>query len=216
MITTHQRQFLSPILEWGIIPTDTLVYFEEQLRHRLHSVILDAFKRRARERGLTQKQLAKRIHRSPVTVNRWLSTSSNLTLDSIAVLMVGLGMDFDSFPFTPIEKTVADAEREHTKAEEETRDREIVEKLTKNLVASLPAMIAAIAISLEGQKQSSGATVSPLPMPNRETPSVRYVAIPNQNRTSGGASPKILDFVAAQQARQEALSRDNRLLKMGA
>jgi hypothetical protein len=109
MITTRQRQFLTPILEWEILPIHTLIYFEEQLRRRLHSVILDAFKRRAKERGLTQKQLARRIHRSPVTVNRWLSTSSNLTLDSIAVLMVGLGMDFDEFPFTPIEKTVRPA-----------------------------------------------------------------------------------------------------------
>jgi plasmid maintenance system antidote protein VapI len=112
MITTRQRQFLSPILEWKVIPADTLVYFEEQLRRRLHSVILDAFKRRAKELGLTQKQLAKRIHRSPVTVNRWLSTSSNLTLDSIAILMVGLGMDFDAFPFSPIEKTIAAAEQQ--------------------------------------------------------------------------------------------------------
>src|SRR5271163_4675393 len=94
MTTSRQAQFLSPILEWKTLPQDTLVYFEETLRRRLHSAILDAFKRRVLERGLTQKELAKRIHKSPVTVNRWLSTASNLTLDSISDLMVGLGMDF--------------------------------------------------------------------------------------------------------------------------
>lgn len=110
MITSRQAQLISPILEWKTIPEDTLVYFEETLRHRLHSAILDAFKRRVLERNLTQKELAKRIHKSPVTINRWLSTASNLTLDSISDLMVGLAMDFDEFPFTPIEKTMTSEE----------------------------------------------------------------------------------------------------------
>jgi len=131
MITTRQRQFLSPILEWKPIPRDTLVYFEEELRRRLHSVILDAFKRRVIELGLTQKKLAKRIHKSPVTINRWLSTSSNLTLDSISNLMVGLGMSFDSFPFTPIEKTLDDAEHRVRMAEETIKLKRFSDKFTK-------------------------------------------------------------------------------------
>jgi transcriptional regulator with XRE-family HTH domain len=105
-------EFLSEILEWKPVPEDTLVYFQERLRHRLHSAILDAFTRRAKERGLKQKDLAARIHKSSVQINRWLSTASNLTLDSISDLMVGLGMDFDAFPFRPIEKTLAPNERQ--------------------------------------------------------------------------------------------------------
>ncbi len=107
MITSGQMELLSEILEWQPVPEDTLVYFRERLRHRLHSAILDAFTRRAQERGFKQKDLAARIHKSRVQVNRWLSTASNLTLDSISDLMVGLGMDFDEFPFTPIENTLA-------------------------------------------------------------------------------------------------------------
>jgi hypothetical protein len=105
--TSRQMEFLSEILEWKPVPEDTLVYFQERLRYRLHSAILDAFTRRAKERGIKQKDLAVRIHRSSVQINRWLSTASNLTLDSISDLMVGLGMDFDEFPFTPIENTIA-------------------------------------------------------------------------------------------------------------
>jgi transcriptional regulator with XRE-family HTH domain len=108
MTTSRQMEFLSEILEWKPIPQDTLVYFRERLRHRLHSAILDAFTQRAKERELKQKDLATRIHKSRVQINRWLSTASNLTLDSISDLMVGLGMDFDTFPFTPIEETLAD------------------------------------------------------------------------------------------------------------
>jgi hypothetical protein len=108
MTTSGQMEFLSEILEWKPVPEDTLIYFRERLRHRLHSAILDAFSQRARERNLKQKDLAARIHKSRVQINRWLGTASNLTLDSISDLMVGLGMDFDEFPFTPIEKTLAD------------------------------------------------------------------------------------------------------------
>lgn len=106
MITSAQREFLSEILEGQPIPEDTLVYFRERLRDRLHSAILAAFERRSKS-GFKQADLATRIHRTRAQITRWLSTPSNLTLDSISDLMVGLAMDFDSFPFTPIEETVA-------------------------------------------------------------------------------------------------------------
>src|SRR5580658_1068046 len=106
MTTSGQMEFLSEILEWKPIPPDTLVYFRERLRHRLYVAILDAFAPRVKERSLKQADLAIRIHRKRAQIARWLSTQNNLTLDSISDLMVGLGMDFDAFPFTPIEKTI--------------------------------------------------------------------------------------------------------------
>jgi transcriptional regulator with XRE-family HTH domain len=106
MTTSGQMEFLSEILEWKPIPQDTMVYFSERLRHRLHAAILDAFSYRAQEKGFKQADLARRIHKTRAQIGRWLSTQSNLTLDSISDLMVGLGMDFDAFPFTPIENTV--------------------------------------------------------------------------------------------------------------
>jgi transcriptional regulator with XRE-family HTH domain len=105
MITSQQKEFLSEILEGKPVPEDKLVYFRERLRDRLHSAILAAFRKRA-ERGFKQSDLADRIHKKRAQITRWFSTSSNLTLDSISDLMVGLGMDFDGFPFTPIEKTI--------------------------------------------------------------------------------------------------------------
>jgi transcriptional regulator with XRE-family HTH domain len=210
MITTRQRQFLSPILEWEIIPTSTLVYFEEQLRRRLHSVILDAFKQRAQERGLTQKQLAKRIRKSPVTINRWLSMSSNLTLDSIAVLMVGLGMDFDSFPFTPIEKTVVIAEQEAQKAAEEAATQKLIEKITMELRARLASQIAASVASTKEQKQSSGAAgilLAPLPRAGTTSTSIEEI----QKRQNAG-SAKIYDFALHQERRTQQRSERQQTL----
>jgi transcriptional regulator with XRE-family HTH domain len=105
MITSRQKEFLSEIIAGKPIPEDKLVYFRERLRDRLHSAILAAFEERAKA-GLKQSGLAERIHKKRAQIARWFSTTSNLTLDSISDLMVGLGMDFDGFPFTPIEKTI--------------------------------------------------------------------------------------------------------------
>ncbi len=104
--------FLSEILADQPIPEGKLVYFRERLRDRLHSAILEAFMTRAQEKGLRQKDLAARIHRTSAQITRWFSTPSNITLDSISDLMVGLGMDFDDFPYTPIEETLAPKEEE--------------------------------------------------------------------------------------------------------
>src|SRR5262249_22203626 len=60
--------------------------------------------------GFKQSDLAERIHKKRAQITRWFSTTSNLTIDSVSDLMVGLGMDFDSFPFTPIEKTLISEE----------------------------------------------------------------------------------------------------------
>jgi transcriptional regulator with XRE-family HTH domain len=121
MTTSGQMEFLSEILEWKPIPQDTMVYFRERLRHRLHAAILDAFSRRAQEKGFKQADLARRIHKTRAQIGKWLSTQSNLTLDSISDLMVGLGMDFDSFPFTPIENTLAAKEKKREDREPKFR-----------------------------------------------------------------------------------------------
>lgn len=164
MITSRQRQFLSPILEWKSIPKDTLVYFEESLRRRLHSAILDAFKRRVKERGLTQKELAKRIHKSPVTVNRWLSTASNLTLDSISDLMVGLGMDFDEFPFSPIEKTVEPEQQAVTSETEKLLSKMVLGEPTFYKIESLETAINNLRVFL-GETVGGGGSAQPPPNP---------------------------------------------------
>jgi hypothetical protein len=109
--------FLSEILEDKPVPEDTLVYFRERLRDRLHSAFLKAFLKRSEEKGLKKKDLAIRIHRTSAQIARWFSTPSNITLDSVSDLMVGLGMDFDDFPYTPIEETLAPKEQERAKKE---------------------------------------------------------------------------------------------------
>jgi transcriptional regulator with XRE-family HTH domain len=129
----EQMSFLSEILEWEPIPEEKLVYFRERLRNRLHAAIIDAFIKRSKERGLKQSDLATRIHRTRAQITRWFSTTSNLTLDSISDLMVGLGMDFDAFPFTPIEKTIAIKEQQTRQATETAKIQDLNRKILENL-----------------------------------------------------------------------------------
>lgn len=199
MITSHQRQFLSPILDWKPIPRDTLTYFQERLHRSLHSAILDAFKIRFMERGLTQKELARRIHKSPVTVNRWLSTASNLTLDSISDLMVGLGMDFDEFPFTPIEKTIVTAEQEQQQAEKlAALEEKLHRKLLHEAGVELYKMIAA------EQERSFGSSATTLPL----SPSASGAPALPVEALQKRASAKVYDFAAYAQRQSEKVAEE--------
>jgi transcriptional regulator with XRE-family HTH domain len=128
MTTSRQRRFLSEILEGGPISEDKLVYFRERLRDRLHSAILAAFQQRA-EKGFKQSDLADRIHKKRAQITRWLGSPSNLTLDSISDLMVGMGMDFDEFPFTPIEVTILTSQQQAKQAALDATIKEITDKL---------------------------------------------------------------------------------------
>jgi hypothetical protein len=45
---------------------------------------------REKENGLTQAKLARRIGKSPEVINRWLGSPTNLTLDSVSDLLIGI------------------------------------------------------------------------------------------------------------------------------
>jgi transcriptional regulator with XRE-family HTH domain len=71
------------------IPQSQIVYFAERWRWRLFEFILDRFEK-AEANGLTQAKLARRTGKSKEVINRWLSGPSNLTSDSIAILLLGI------------------------------------------------------------------------------------------------------------------------------
>ena len=72
------------------IPEPKRVYFQERLRGRFLDFLLSLFEAQQRN-GLTKAKLARRIGKSPEVVNRWLGAPSNLTLDSISDLLLGMG-----------------------------------------------------------------------------------------------------------------------------
>jgi len=94
-MTIFQKQLLNELAagpDGDPISESKLVYLQERLRGRFFDILIDRFEL-AREGGLTQRKLARRIRKSPEVVNRWLSAPSNLTLDSISDLFAGIGAE---------------------------------------------------------------------------------------------------------------------------
>jgi hypothetical protein len=71
----------------------TRVFFRERLRVNLHQFLLQEFVQRMRASGLTRKELARRIGKRPEVVTRCLGAPSNLTLDTVSDLLLGMGLE---------------------------------------------------------------------------------------------------------------------------
>ena len=71
------------------VPEAKRIYFQTRLRNRLFDYILGRFVQE-QANGLTKAKLARRIGKPPEMINRWLGTPSNLTLDSISDLLLGI------------------------------------------------------------------------------------------------------------------------------
>jgi hypothetical protein len=91
-MTTLQTQFFSE-LEAGHsgppIPEAKRVYFQTRLRNRVFNFILNKFLEETKN-GLTKAGLARRIGKTPDVINRMLGAPSNLTLDSVSDLLIGI------------------------------------------------------------------------------------------------------------------------------
>lgn len=89
---TSQTQFLSEVAaghDGPTIPASKRAYYQERFRGRVFDFLLGLFLRE-KEKGLTQAKLARRIGKSPEVINRWLGSPTNLTLDSISDLLIGI------------------------------------------------------------------------------------------------------------------------------
>ncbi len=94
-MTTYQTPFLSELMAGHSgppIPTGKRAYFQERLRIRVFNFLLSKFLD-AQGKGLNKNILAKRIGRPPEVVNRWLGAPSNLTLDTISDLLLGIAAE---------------------------------------------------------------------------------------------------------------------------
>ena len=74
------------------IPSAVRAYFGQRLRGRIYQLVLESFLR-AEKRGLTKARLARRIGKTPDVVNRWLGSPSNLQIDTLSDLMLGIAAE---------------------------------------------------------------------------------------------------------------------------
>jgi hypothetical protein len=73
-------------------PTDAQVaYFNRRLRRDLHGLILNCFLEEQRDHELTKAELARRLDRDPASINRWLATPMNQTIETVSSLLLAMG-----------------------------------------------------------------------------------------------------------------------------
>ena len=96
---TFQTQLLNEIAvgpDGPTIPESKRVYFQERCRARLFDFIIGRFLSGQKD-GLTKAKLARRIGKPPEVINRWLGAPSNLTIDSLSDLLLGIGAEEPEF-----------------------------------------------------------------------------------------------------------------------
>lgn len=91
-MTTSQTQFFTELTAGHTgppIPQGERAYFQARLRNRVFNFILEKFMDEQKN-GLTKASLARRIGKTSDLINRWLGAPSNLTLDTISDLLLGI------------------------------------------------------------------------------------------------------------------------------
>jgi hypothetical protein len=73
-----------------------IAYHRRRYKNRVFSQIVSFFEEAAAREGLTKRDIAERLDRDPATITRWLTASSNLTLDTVSDLLLALGGEMDS------------------------------------------------------------------------------------------------------------------------
>lgn len=69
-----------------------LGYFQEGFREEVQQLLLEHFEALKANTGFTRSELAKKIGRRPEQVTRWLSSSTNLEMDTISDMALGMGL----------------------------------------------------------------------------------------------------------------------------
>jgi transcriptional regulator with XRE-family HTH domain len=112
MPTSQATLILREVEHGKPISAKTRAFQRRRLQNRFHRFILRTFREQQRKNGLTQKQLAERIDSRPEQVNRWLSISGNLTLNTISDLLLGMAVDLDDPSATPLLDLAHESEQE--------------------------------------------------------------------------------------------------------
>jgi transcriptional regulator with XRE-family HTH domain len=111
LMPTSQTSVLHEIAHGKPISLRTRQLYRRRLQNRVQRLIHRAFRDEQKKSGLTQKELAERIDKDKSKVNQWLSVSSNLTLETISDLLLGLGVDLDNLSITPIADLIHEADQ---------------------------------------------------------------------------------------------------------
>lgn len=70
-----------------------MAYFRAKLRYALHEVVLREFIKQEDSNRINKAELARRIHKKPEQVSRWLGAPGNWTIDTVSDLLLGMGVE---------------------------------------------------------------------------------------------------------------------------
>lgn len=87
------------------VPDKTLWFYQGRVEETIYDLIVGEFYRQEDAGLISKAVLAKRLGRRPEQISRWLAAPSNLTLDTISDLLVGLRVSpiltIEGLPFVP-------------------------------------------------------------------------------------------------------------------
>jgi hypothetical protein len=75
------------------IPVAMLAYFRGRLSNKVHELVLSEFAAQEREGKATRTDLARKVHKKPEQITRWLGSPGNWTLDTLSDLLLGMGLE---------------------------------------------------------------------------------------------------------------------------
>lgn len=93
-MNTFQMRHLENILNNEEISEAYLKLFRQRQKQRVYQLVLKLFLEEA-EKGLTKKDLAKKIGKNAAQVTRWFSGPSNWTLDTVSDLLIAMGSEMN-------------------------------------------------------------------------------------------------------------------------
>lgn len=75
--------------EWGKKPRE-MYYFRQRFKNRVFANLQSFFASECDRNGITKKDIALRLRKDPSQITRWLSSPSNLTIDTLSDLLFAM------------------------------------------------------------------------------------------------------------------------------
>jgi len=67
-----------------------IFYYRQRFKNRVFARIISFFAEEAERTGISKKDIAQKLKRDPAQITRWLSSPSNLTLETISDILLAL------------------------------------------------------------------------------------------------------------------------------
>lgn len=100
MSMSAKTSFLSEILNDEDIPLGKIAYFRERFRDHLYELVVSEYLKREGE--LKKADIARRIHRKPEQITRWLGAPGNWTIETVSDLLLAIAKAEPSVSLRPL------------------------------------------------------------------------------------------------------------------